>query len=231
MGVGAFIRDITDKKKAEKALKESLEEKEVLLREIHHRVKNNMQIVSSLLNLQKKYVEEEETVNILIESQNRIKTMAMIHEKLYQSPNLTSINFKEYTEKLVKDLFYSYGNKIGVIKTSFHMEDVKIGLDTAIPCGLIMNELVTNSLKYAFPDDRTGTITIEFQSEGNYFVLKVSDDGVGVPSDIKLENRDTLGFQLVTSLVKQLDGTVQLDGVNGTSFTIKFKELQYNDRM
>ena len=111
------------------------------------------------------------------------------------------------------------------------MEDVKIGLDTAIPCGLIMNELVTNSLKYAFPDDRTGTITIEFQSEGNYFVLKVSDDGVGVPSDIKLENRDTLGFQLVTSLVKQLDGTVQLDGVNGTSFTIKFKELQYNDRM
>lgn len=231
MGVGAFIRDITDKKKAEKALKESLDEKEVLLREIHHRVKNNMQIVSSLLNLQKKYVEEEETVNILIESQNRIKTMAMIHEKLYQSPNLNSINFKEYTEKLVKDLFYSYGSKMGLIKTIFRMEDVKIGLDTAIPCGLIMNELVTNSLKYAFPDDRTGTITIEFQSEGKNFVLKVSDDGVGVPSDIKLENRDTLGFQLVTSLVKQLDGTVQLEGVNGTSFTIKFKELQYSDRM
>ncbi|AUB58065.1 hypothetical protein BK008_06920 [Methanobacterium sp. MZ-A1] len=231
MGVGAFIRDITDKKKAEKALKESLEEKEVLLREIHHRVKNNMQIISSLLNLQKKYVEEEETVNILVESQNRIKTMAMIHEKLYQSPNLTSINFNEYTEKLVNDLFYSYGKKMSVIKTSFHMEEVKIGLDTAIPCGLILNELVTNSLKYAFPEDRTGIITIKFRSEGEYFILKVLDDGVGVPEDIKLENKDTLGFQLVTSLVKQLDGTVQMDRSHGTSFTIKFKELHYSDRM
>lgn len=208
-----------------------MEEKEVLLREIHHRVKNNMQIISSLLNLQKKYVEEEETVNILVESQNRIKTMAMIHEKLYQSPNLTSINFNEYTEKLVNDLFYSYGKKMSVIKTSFHMEEVKIGLDTAIPCGLILNELVTNSLKYAFPEDRTGIITIKFRSEGEYFILKVLDDGVGVPEDIKLENKDTLGFQLVTSLVKQLDGTVQMDRSHGTSFTIKFKELHYSDRM
>lgn len=231
IGVGAFIRDITDKKKAEKALKESLDEKEVLLREIHHRVKNNMQIVSSLLNLQKKFVEEEETINIMLESQNRIKTMAMIHEKLYQSPNLRSINFKEYTEKLVKDLFYSYDQKLGKIKTVFNIEEVKIGLDTAIPCGLILNELVTNSFKYAFPDDMPGTITIEFKTEGENFILIVSDDGVGVPGDINLGTMETLGFQLVTSLVKQLDGTIHMDRSRGTSFTIIFQELRYRARL
>lgn len=219
---------------AKNDIKESLEEKEVLLREIHHRVKNNMQIISSLLNLQCQHVEGEETQNVLKESQGRVRSMAMIHEKLYQSPNLTKIDFKDYIEKLASSLIYTYKIETRDVEQVFEVKNVEMNIDTAIPCGLIINELVTNSLKYAFPQsesDTTGIIKIELNQRDDQFKLTVSDNGVGLPMDIKPESSETLGLQLVNNLVKQLEGTLQIDRGNGTKFTIKFAELNYKERI
>ncbi|HMK54068.1 MAG TPA: PAS domain S-box protein [Methanobacteriaceae archaeon] len=222
--------DITDRKKAENEIIDSLKEKEVLLREIHHRVKNNMQIISSLLNLQIQNVENDEIENVLKESQGRVKSMAMIHEKLYQSASFTNINFKEYLERLVFDIFYSYGIKTDAIKSILNIEDINIGIETAIPLGLIINELVTNSVKYAFPKCK-GTIKIEFKSSDDKLELIVADDGIGLPKNIDIKNRTTLGLQLVNSLVNQIEGEIELDINNGTEFKITFKELKYKDRL
>ncbi|KAF5077880.1 Histidine kinase [anaerobic digester metagenome] len=225
-------RDITERKLFEDALKSSLKEKEVLIQEIHHRVKNNMQIISSLLNLQKQYVNDEEAVNVLKESQNRVKSMAMIHEKLYKSRNFSEINFAEYIRSLVSDLFYSYGVDSNRIKTIIVLEEVMMGLETAIPCGLIISELVTNTLKYAFPHTEPGEFKIELHSSSDRcYNLIISDNGVGIPENIDFDETDTLGLQLVNSLVNQLEGTIELNRKNGTEFKIKFKELEYEERM
>ncbi|MDP3486258.1 MAG: PAS domain S-box protein [Methanobacteriaceae archaeon] len=222
--------DITERKQAENKIIQSLQEKEVLIREIHHRVKNNMQIISSLLNLQMQHEDLDETVNVLKESQGRVKSMAMIHEKLYQSPNFTDINFKEYIDKLVVDIFYSYGIKIGTIESVLDIEDINLNIETAISLGLIVNEIVTNIVKYAFPKGE-GTITINLKSLPDRMQLTIRDDGIGLPEDIDIENTETLGFQLVNSLVSQIDGKIELDRINGTEFKITFKELKYNERL
>jgi len=193
-------------------------------------VKNNLQIISSLLNLQTHYVEGEETINVLKDSQNRVKSMAIVHEKLYQSPNLKDINFKEYIEDLISVLFYSYGIESENIKTLINLEDLKIDIDTAIPCGLIINELVTNSLKYAFPDGK-GILKVELTSESDYTKLRVADNGIGLPPDIDLENSNTLGLKMVNSLVHQLEGTLNLNRTGGTEVVIKFKKLKYKNRI
>lgn len=227
------LLDITDNKIAENKIKESLMEKEVLLREIHHRVKNNLQIISSLLNLQTRCVEGEESISVLKESQNRVKTMAMVHEKLYQSEDLKDINFKEYIESLVSDLFYSYGVKKGTIDLKIDMDNLEIDIDTAIPCGLIVNELVTNSLKYAFPcpnDENIVKVGLQKLQKDN-FKLVVSDNGVGLPEDLDIENVETLGLKMVTILVNQLKGTLEMDKTTGTEFRITFGELEYKDRI
>ncbi|EKF85878.1 PocR ligand-binding domain-containing protein [Methanobacterium formicicum] len=219
---------------AEKAIKESLEEKEVLLREIHHRVKNNMQIINSLLSLQSQHVEGEETMDVLKESQGRVRSMAMIHEKLYQSPNLTKIDFKDYIEKLASNLIYTYQVETRNIEQVFEVKDVEMNIDTAIPCGLIINELVTNSLKYAFPQSESngnGIIKIELNQLEDQFKLVISDNGVGLPAHIQPENTETLGLQLVNSLVDQLEGTLEIDRIKGTKFTIIFSELNYKERI
>lgn len=224
-------RDITERKEFENALKSSLEEKEVLIREIHHRVKNNMQIISSLLNLQKQYVNDEEAVDVLKESQNRVKSMAMIHEKLYRSRNFSEIDFADYIRSLVNDLFYSYGVDPKQIKTNIILEEVMLGLETAIPCGLIVSELVTNTLKYAFPNDEKGEFKIELHSMDGLYDLIISDDGVGIPENINFNETGTLGLQLVNSLVNQLDGTIKLTRDKGTKYNIIFKELEYKERI
>ena len=223
-------QDITEIKIAENKIKESLMEKEVLLREIHHRVKNNLQIISSLLNLQTRCVEGEETINVLKESQNRVKTMAMVHEKLYQSEDLKDINFKEYTENLVSDLFYSYGVKRGTIDLQINVDNLEMDIDTAIPCGLIINELVTNSLKYAFPSHK-GIVKIELKRIRDKLELIISDNGSGLPDDLDIEATETLGLKMVTILVSQLKGTLKLDRTNGTEFRIIFGELEYKNRI
>ncbi|MEN6573901.1 sensor histidine kinase [Methanobacterium aggregans] len=224
-------RDITERKESEDQIRASLDEKNVLLQEIHHRVKNNMQIISSLLSLQSRYVTDEDALEVFKESQNRVKSMAMIHEKLYMSRNFTKINFGEYIKNLTTYLFQSYVVDSESVKLVVDVEDVTFGIDTAIPCGLIINEIVTNSIKYAFPEDRVGEITIKLWAEDKTILLEISDDGVGVPDDFSIVETKTLGLQLVATLVKQLEGTIELMPQEGTKFRISFEELRYKRRI
>ena len=162
-GAIALITNITEQKKAENEIKSSLNEKNILLQEVHHRVKNNMQIISSLLNLQTQYVEDEEAIDVLKESQNRVRSMAIIHEKLYQSENLTNINFVGYIQSLVSNLFYSYNITNNRIQSILKVENLSLNIETAVPCGLIISELVSNSLKYAFPNEMKGEIFVSLK--------------------------------------------------------------------
>ncbi len=224
-------KDITERKKAEKKIKASLEEKTVLLREIHHRVNNNMQIISSLLNLQSRYVDGDDiALDVLMKSQNRVKSMAMIHEKLYKSQDLTHINFTDYIQSLVSDLFYSYKIKEDQIKLILEIEDVILNMETAVPCGLIISELVSNSLKYAFPEGINGEVLISLKSDGDTFGLIIGDNGIKFPEELDFKNTDSLGLTLVNSLVSQIDGEIELDRSHGTEFKITFKELKYKER-
>jgi two-component sensor histidine kinase len=225
-----FYTMALQKVRDEKELKKSLAEKEVLLREIHHRVKNNMQIISSLLNLQIQFEDLDETISVLKESQGRIKSMAIIHEKLYQSSSLTNINFKEYIEKLMLDIYYSYGILNGSIESVLEIQNINLNIDTAIPLGLIINELVTNSIKYAFPE-HIGKINIKLVSNHDQLELTIADNGTGISEELVLESSKTLGLQLVNSLIKQLDGKLEVDTSNGTKFKIIFQELEYENRI
>ncbi|HTX61659.1 MAG TPA: PAS domain S-box protein, partial [Methanobacterium sp.] len=228
----AIIRDITEREKADTQIVNSLKEKEILLKEIHHRVKNNLQIISSLLDLQETYVKGDETaVNVLKESQNRVLSMAMIHEMLYQSKDLSHINFADYLRSLVSSLFHTYGMESRVIMV-INVDKFFLNVETSVPLGLIISELLSNSLKYAFPGDRIGKLTISIGHVDNDFELIISDDGVGFPEGIDFRNvNSSLGLQLVNSLVNQLDGSIELDRSKGTKFIIKFKELNYLQRV
>lgn len=225
------LLDVTEQRTAEKKLKSSLQDKDLLLREIHHRVKNNLQIISSLLNLQSRYIQDEDALNVFTESQNRVKSMAIIHEKLYKSRSMSKIDFEEYITDLTDSLFYSYHinpSKAVLVKD---IDKIFFDVDTAIPCGLIINELITNCLKHAFPDDTSGTISIKLLKVGEDYLLSVADDGAGFPEEIDFQNTESLGLQLVNNLVNQLDGTIELDRSNGTRFKILFKELSYKKRV
>jgi PAS domain S-box-containing protein len=221
-GAVYITRDITDLKQVENQLKSSLEEKEVLLREIHHRVKNNMQIISSLLNLQSRHLNDEKTVNVLKESRNRVISMAMVHEELYQSHDLSKIDFTDYIQRLLSGLFSSYGVDHNFIKSEINVEDVLLNIDIAVPCGLIINELISNSLKHAFLQGQKGEISLKFHQDGKKYILTVADDGIGIPENIDLENTKTLGLQLVNTLVKQLSGNITIYKDTGTLFKIVF---------
>jgi PAS domain S-box-containing protein len=222
--------DITELKQYEKEIQDSLHEKEILLQEIHHRVKNNMQIISSLLSIQTRYIDDEESINVLKESQNRVKSLAMIHEKLYKSKNFNKIYLIDYIENLVWDLFYSYAIEKGRIKPILDIDDIKLNIETSVPCGLIITELVSNSLKYAFPDQREGVLKVSLKIKEDFYELSISDNGIGIPENIDFFNTDSLGLQLVNSLTDQIDGEIEFDRSNGTKFTITFKELVYKDR-
>lgn len=224
--------DVTERKKAEHKIKNSLYEKEILLKEIHHRVKNNLQIISSLLDLQEGYVKENNTaVNVLRESQNRVLSMAMVHEMLYQSEDLSNINCTDYINNLAFNLFDAYNvkNNITLLQDN---DDIYLNIETSIPVGLIISELVSNSLKYAFPDDQTGELFISLKDDYEKFKLIISDDGVGLPEKFDFNDPDsTLGIKLVKSLVNQLDGTIELDRKGGTKYIIDFKEQIYKRRL
>ncbi|MGB7969014.1 MAG: PAS domain S-box protein [Methanobacterium sp.] len=222
--------DITQRKIAENEIKTSLAEKNTLLQEIHHRVKNNMQIISSLLNLQIKYVDDGKAVDVLKESQNRVKSMAMIHDKLYMSEDLTRINFVNYIKSLVTNLFYSY-NVEDTIKQKLEIDPISLNMETAVPCGLIISELVSNSLKYAFPDGMIGEIFVSLRSKEDNFELIISDNGIGLPKEFDINNTKTLGLMLVSSLTEQIDGKIIINRENGTRFTIIFKESIYKERI
>ncbi len=230
-GAIEVIRDITENKKAEKEVIESLHEKELLIKEIHHRVKNNMQIVSSLLNLQTNYVDEEETVDVLKESQNRVRSMAMIHEELYQSGDLTHINFVNYVQNLIQKLLYAYNIDATLIKPILEIENINLNMETAVPCGLIISELVSNSLKYAFPNGMTGEIYISLKSKDEKFELIICDNGIGLPENFDFNQLDSLGLLLVKNLTDQIDGDLTINGTTGTEFIIIFEELEYKTRI
>jgi len=227
IGIFAAARDITQIKKAEKKIEKSLKEKEMLLQEIHHRVKNNLMVISSLLNLQSNYIKDKDDLELFRESQTRAKSMALIHERLYKSGDLKSIDFGEYLLTLTNDLFHSYISDPTQIALSIEVENIFVDINTAIPLGLIVNELVSNVLKYAFPKDQKGTINIKFGKFGSVdkqLTLIIADDGVGFSEDIDFENTKTLGLQLVNTLVNQLDCRIELDSTSGTKFIITFSE-------
>lgn len=222
--IGSVV-DISDRKWAENQIRESLQEKEVMLKEIHHRVKNNLQVISSLLKLQAGYIKDDRILEVFKESQNRVRAMALIHEKLYQSDDLAKTDFAEYIHSLVHDLFRSYSINSRAIQLKLNVEDVRLSIDTAIPCGLIINELVSNSLKYAFSDQKSGKIEISLQAQGNdYYQLIVQDNGDGFPTNLDFRNTKSLGLQLVCNLTKQLHGEIQLNCEAGARFIISFSE-------
>jgi PAS domain S-box-containing protein len=228
--VDGVLQDIAERKRAEEQIRASLREKEILLKEIHHRVKNNLQIISSMLHLQSKRICDREILSALKESQNRIDTMALIHEKLYRSEDLAVIPMPGYVRDLLANLYISFGINEEEIKTEIRVADVGLNVSTAIPCGLIINELVTNCLKHAFPAGGKGDIVLSLQPSDGRYELVVSDNGVGFPDSVDFMNTSSLGLQLVTSLTDQLDGTIELDRSRGTTFAITFSELVYKER-
>ena len=218
----SIIRDVSERKRNEKMLQNSLNEKEMLLKEIHHRVKNNLMIISSLLNLQSRYIEDEVSKNIFKESQNRTRSMALIHERLYQSTDLKRIDFGDYIRTLSNDLYNTYVLDRNLIKLNVEVGEIMLDIDISIPLGLIINELVTNCLKHAIPVGKSGEINIQFQTLDNKYQLEVKDDGIGFPENIDYKNTDSLGLRLVTSLTEQIDGEIELNNMSGTSFKITF---------
>ncbi|MEO8148015.1 MAG: histidine kinase dimerization/phosphoacceptor domain -containing protein [Bacteroidia bacterium] len=219
--------DITERMRMERQLQESLEERGLLLKEIHHRVKNNLQIIISLFNLQSSYISDESALKALKDGQHRIKSMALIHERFYQSEGLSKIDFDDYIKRLTENLFLSYN--INQEKIKFKIDSVKVPLDidTAVPCGLIVNELVSNSLNHAFVGRETGEIFISFHPLGeSHCRLIIADNGVGFKEGFVFENSDSLGTQLVTALTEQIDGRVAYENNNnGLKYTIDFKRV------
>lgn len=221
--LSCLVYDNTDRKEIERKVRDSLKEKEVLLQEVHHRVKNNLQVISSILNLQTSYVSDPHTLEILRESQQRIKSMSFIHETIYRTADFSRLEFMDYIKTIASNLIQSYRTVGTNIQFEPQMESVGLNLDQAIPCGLIINELVSNALKYAFKGRKNGRLTIVLKEQDQEIHLAVKDDGVGLPKDFAFEKNNSLGIQLVYALIEQLDATMTVDQTNGTEFFIRFR--------
>jgi two-component sensor histidine kinase len=206
IALSTIARDITERKVAERKLRASLEEKEVLLREIHHRVKNNLAAISSLFYLESAHAKQPETVQLLQEARDRVLSMAMVYEKLYESPSLSHMDFGRYLQTLLEHLLRTY--KAQRIEVQVNTRGASMSLNLAVPCATIANELVTNCLKHAFPDERGGHVWIDLERRGGEYLLRIADDGVGVPAEFEPSRSTTLGLRLVRSLVTQIDGRI-----------------------
>lgn len=212
------------RRQAEEKLKKSLEEKEILLKEVHHRVKNNMQIISSILKMQQRQVDDPRLREALEESQNRIRSMALVHENLYRTENLAKILFSNYVKAMANNLMHTYSQNQTSIRFEFDVEDVYMPLDVGIPCGLIINELLSNSFKYAFQGRDKGIISIRLKNlQADEYEMIVKDDGIGINGSFDIEKTKSLGMRIVTKLVQQIDGELNYDFSSGATFTIKFK--------
>ena len=227
MGVGIVVVEITDLRDAAEKIRASLKEKEVLLQEVHHRVKNNLQIVDGLIQMQVRRSQDSNIIAVLRDSQSRIASIALVHEKLYCSDTLANIDFAYYLPDLIAHLFESYKISSSQIQLCLHVEPIEVDIETAIPCGLIINELVSNALKYAFPDNREGFIQIEFyqgktQTAPPQLELFVRDNGIGLPADFQIQNTRSLGMTLVQGLVEQLEGILEIRHQPGSEFKITF---------
>ena len=224
--------EIAARKKAEEN-SAALQEKDALLKEIHHRVKNNMQIISSLISLQLntdiKISTHDKIIAVARELQNRIQSMALVHEMLYKSKSLSKIDFNEYIHNLIESLFIVYNIKSEQVATTIEVTDKPVSITTAIPLGLIISELLTNALKYAFPSERKGEIRITMTiDDDNMYNLTVRDNGIGLPENFNIETISSFGMRLISILIKQLDGSSNIHNDNGAIFTIKFKESEYD---
>ena len=223
-GTAGIIRDITERKIAEQVILASLKEKETLLKEIHHRVKNNLQVISSLLNLRSFYVKGASNLSFFTDCQAQIQSMAMVHEQMYQTGNFGNVAADEYIRGLCERLIETYNVSVTQVETVFDLDKISLDIDTSTILALLLNELVTNSLKHAFPDGRTGKIHIKLKRNAidSACTLDVSDNGIGLPAYVDMQNGETLGFRLITSLVEQLSGTMELESDHGASFSISF---------
>jgi two-component sensor histidine kinase len=222
VGVTVITRNISERKQGEEKVKQSLKEKEILLQEVHHRVKNNLQIILSIINLQFGTVKDKKTLDLLRDVRNRIKAMSFVHELLYQANDFSSINFSEYVSNIINNLIYSYAQKQSVVLKQ-DIDPVFLDLDIAIPCGLIINELITNSLKYAFSENENGELFISLKQTDGTIKMVIADTGKGFPNTINFRKTKSLGMQLVVALLDQIGGTIELDNTNGTAFSIAFK--------
>ena len=216
------IVDISDRKQKEQRIQAALQEKDILLGEIHHRVKNNLQVVHSLLDLQSTRIRDESVREMLRDSQNRIRSMALIHQSLYQSKDFARVNFNSVLETLVPILLQSYRSGDQELEFELDANDVRISLNLAVPCGLIVNELITNAIKHAFPDRKQGTIRMELRETDQEVVLSISDDGIGLPADLDLRNCSTLGLQLVSLLADQMQAELTINPAHPTRFSLRF---------
>jgi PAS domain S-box-containing protein len=226
MAVMCVSYDITDRKTMENQVANSLREKEFLLKEIHHRVKNNLQVITSLLSMQADKATDKNVINSLTDSQNRVKSIALVHEKLYQSKSLDQIEYGDYLNKFALHLFDTYNVNSSQISCRIHAENTYVDINQAVPCSLILNEMLTNSLKYAFPNGRKGVISIDFTTDGKNYILLYHDDGIGIPEDVTFERSESLGMKLIYGLTQQLNGTVILKRGEGTTFTVTFPCVQ-----
>ncbi len=226
-GVVVFCKDITEFKQAQQTIRASLEEKEALLKEIHHRVKNNLQIISSLLSLQSNKIDNSVVQDALLDTQNRLLSMALIHESLYVSGNFASVDFAAYLKQLCRKLCRTLVDQPGKIQLHLDLAPVHLGIDQAIPCGLIVNELVSNAFKHGFPDERSGEVRIELvaPNDGRECSLRVTDNGVGLPPDFDPKNPTSLGLELVSVLVGQIGGQLEIGPGPGAAFEIKGKKV------
>jgi two-component sensor histidine kinase len=204
-------------------LERRVQEKDLMLSEIHHRVKNSLQVVSSLLRLEAGRIQDPVVGEMLQTTQNRIRSMALIHQTLYQSRDFAEVDFQAFLQSFLPTLVQSYSIHPEAISLDYHVAEIRLPIDAAIPCGLIVNELISNALKHAFPDGRRGTITIEFVKQAeDYVTLSVEDDGVGVPEGFRFEDSETLGIQLVYMLAGQLGGAVTVERSPLTRFQVNF---------
>ena len=219
------IIDLTKRRIIEEQLKKSNKKNEMLLNEIHHRVKNNMQIISSILNLQTFFIEDKDSKQALNDCRNRVRSMGFIHEKLYQSGDFSQIKMEDYVKTLSREIFKTYSVSSERVKLEINISDIKLDINQAIPTGLIINELLTNSIKYAFPN-RKGMVEIVMKEMDGLIHLEVKDNGIGFPPDFDIIKSETLGLQLVSNLVKQLGGTITLERSRGTHFLIEFPRAE-----
>jgi PAS domain S-box-containing protein len=221
--LGGVSVDISEHVRTQKALSSALASKELLLKEVHHRVKNNLQVISSLLSMQAASLQDLTAARSLQDSQERVQCMALIHERLNRDGEPDWLDFPEYAAALARDLLYSYGVDPERIRLRFDLKPISLGLHQAIPCGLILNELLTNSLKHAFPNDRAGEILVKLSWEpGRPVKLTVADDGVGLPAEFQWKQSQSLGLRIMNILGRQLDGTVERESGSGTIFSVQF---------
>jgi len=227
--ISAIAYDITERKRIDRAIRSALKEKEILLQEVHHRVKNNLQIINSILNLQKNFVEDPNAITGLEEIQNRVSTMSIIHETLYQNTDVSNIGFSAYLTRISGNIIQSYRSST-MVELVTELEDIQAPLDQAIPCGLILNEWVSNAMKYAFEGREKGTITValrklepEDKPEEEEIQIEVRDNGIGLPEGFDWSGRDSLGLYLVQALSEQLDGELLAESDEGARFLVSFR--------